>query len=205
MSNYQFNTGDRSNLDATLSPSYYQFLETIVQRAGTILLDVDTASKGLAFDELVKKLLPFLRKYGKKLTFPQVGMVELREQLNSFDTKTKEKARRTLDGLNALASVGFVTFRGSVTPGVDAGEFILRYVSEHVFDEDILILTQDPDLARDCLTFEKFESIHMNHKAIVKRLSEQNGRLNDFRFTEDTPPASAATNAGEILKKRFNL
>ena len=196
-----------AQVDSTKNPSYIQFIDNLIQGADVIFLDTDTAAKCKPFEELIKTISPMLAKYKKKIIFPQAGMHELRQQATSIDTRTREKAERTLEGLNALSTVGIVGFRGNPNLAETAGEYIIKYVCQHIFDEDIVVLTQDGDLARDCRLFGDFKSTHMNHTVVCKRISDAYGRLNNFEFrsnsTEDNREDTIApqNNSKEILKR----
>lgn len=194
-----------------LSPSYLGYLDNLIQSSDVIILDADTIQKGAAFDAFIRTIIPFLKKHNRQITFPQAGVLELKHLASSLDAKTAERAKKGQEAVNALFQAGILVFRGNPNERETAGAAIIRYTATNIWDANILVLSQDANVAADCKLFEKIKSAKVNHTVTVKRISDQ-GRIQNFLDTQDistkpsnTEQRSAASATSVVLKNRFGI
>lgn len=205
MMNYQNNrypANSQNLIPPTMSPSYQSFLNTLVRSNDVILLDACTILKGDPFEMLLKDLIMVLRRNDKQITILQSVMEELRTMSVGTDLRKREKANRALDLIRILQNNSVIILRGSPNTEESGGAGIIKYVSKHIYEKNILVLTQSGDLAADCSLFSQIRSCRMEYAVTVKRISNQYGQINSFNSpdsrTEAAPAErpSARTNAG---------
>jgi len=134
-----------SMLSPTENPNYKAFIDSLVRTSDTLLLNSDTAMKGTAFEAMIRTLVPSLQRYGKTITVLQPVMAELRYRSASVDPKEKERAIRALEGINALAKAGIIGFKGNPIEATTGSAAIIRYVMQHIWTENVTILSQDKE------------------------------------------------------------
>ena len=205
MMNYQNNrypANSQNLIPPTMSPSDQSFLNTLVRSNDVILLDACTILKGDPFEMLLKDLIMVLRRNDKQITILQSVMEELRTMSVGTDLRKREKANRALDLIRILQNNGVIILRGSPNTEESGGAGIIKYVSKHIYEKNILVLTQSGDLAADCSLFSQIRSCRMEYAVTVKRISNLYGQINSFNSpdsrTEAAPAErpSARTNAG---------
>lgn len=212
-----------NNINANLtaataqSPAYLAYLDNLIRSNDVILLNVDTAQKGAAFDALIRVLVPILNKYKRQITCLQATYTELKFLTNSPDVTVSERAKKALDGINVLSRAGYIVYRGDPNARETSDAAIVKFVFTNIWDKNILIFTQSKDVFKDCILFNQIRSTKLNHAVTVKRIAELDGRIGDFSENRD-PSASvsakperqrqkadtADANTAEILK-RFGL
>lgn len=189
------------------SPSYLAYLENLIKTSDMILLDADTAQKGIAFDALVRQLLPILGKYKRQFICPQATMNELKTLSASPDISVASKATKAIECIMALFKIGYLVFRGNPNETETADAAIVRCVATNIWDTNILVLSQSGNVAADCKLFNQIRSTKLNHTVTVKRISDQYGRIQDFLDSHNNTNHSnqkISSSTAEILK-RFGL
>lgn len=193
------------------NPSYLAYLDNLIKTSDMILLDADTAQKGSAFDALVRQFIPFLSKHRRQIICPQATLNELKYLSMSLDPRSAGKAAKAIESITALSHAGYVVYRGNPNERETANAAIVRCVSTNIWDANILVLSQSKDVAADCKLFNQIRSTKLNHIVIVKRISDQYGRIQDFLDSRDNriPPSrnteqKSSSNTADVLK-RFGL
>ena len=181
--------------DPTTTLEYAAFLEYLVSNAtGGILLTASAIMKP-EFVGVMHQLVPHMMIEQRSFIVTQATKSLLVKISQNPESPQQPYAQQTLYAISELFSTQkkmkeegsltspLIRYTGVPTCTNEAGS-VIRYIAEHIWSDNILVLTQSAKLWRDVNLFNTLESTALEHHAIVKRLSGSQLK----NFSEDRVP-----------------
>lgn len=153
--------------------------ETLEKYVNEYKIFIDTCSLlHFSVDKFWNAVCPLLHRYNNKIIVPLRSLEELKKHANSKTKKElADRAKGCLQKIQALKEDGYIEVRGEDTDNFADNVFQVVFTKFRM-THNLLLITQDNDLAKDILALNKSKAVKAN-PVIVKRINE-NGYLNDF-------------------------
>lgn len=148
---------------------------------------IDTCSiLHLSADKFFMNIIPFLHKYNAKIILPLRCIEELeKHSRNTANPQLAANASDALKKLHQLKSAGYIDLRGEDTDNF-ADNVFLTVFTKFRMNYNLLLITQDNDLARDILALNDSKSA--NGKTVAVRQINQYGFLSKFYWDQSNEP-----------------
>ena len=143
-------------------------------------------------DQFWMNVIPLLKKYNNKIIVPY----RVIEELNKLSQKSDKpgvanNAKNTLKVLYQLHSSGFIDIRGEATDSFADNVFQVVFTKFRM-THNLLLITQDNDLAKDILNLNKTGSV--NAKPVSAKKINKYGFLSNYKWNT---PASDKTDSNK--------
>ena len=137
-----------------------------------------------AVEKYWTNIIPLLHKYNSKVIIPLRTLDEIeKHSKNLEDKKLAEIATNCKKILHQLMSAEYIEVRGESTDNFADNVFQVVFTKFRL-NYNLLLITQDNDLAKDILALNDNRSVKAN-PVIVKRIN-QYGFLSDFSWNEQS-------------------
>ena len=134
-------------------------------------------------DSFWTNIIPFLHTKLKKVIIPVRCIEELQKhEKDKNDPSLSQRARECLKKLEQLRKAGYVEFRGDKTDNFADNVFNVVFTKFRM-QYNLLLITQDRNLADDILKLNDSKSVNSKYKIQVKRINKY-GYLSPFFFKE---------------------
>lgn len=136
------------NNQAIIEELYDEFLKNLVQ-FHVIMIDTCSLMES-GCDIMLKKMIPFLKQYKKKVVIPRRVIDELRRHYNGSEIRKRTAAYNGLKLCRKLQNEGCVTFRGNENDNFADNTFCVIF--QMLRDQyHLVLITQDRNLSYDIL------------------------------------------------------
>lgn len=145
-------------------------------------------------------IIPFLEKYNSKVIVPlRCGQELEKHQSNTSDIELANKAKNSLKKLNQLIKAGYVVIHGENTDNFADNVFMVVFTKFRM-TEDLLLITQDKNLAEEILKLNESKSSISKHKICVKKLNRF-GYLSPLNFSGNVVKLKKVNSSYKIESK----
>ena len=179
--------------DISITSEYLSFIKRIIYSSNIIILAADTACMGYMFSQMMKTIQPIVLQFNKQICFSYAGLKQLydiaHDRLIGTTSKVSNKASNALTGIKIIEEQAELKLVDASTPRIrffgkeEASDnlSVMRYISNKIWNNDILLLTQDVRFDIDVRSILGIRSFDTRHTAKVMRITAPTGCLDEFK------------------------
>ncbi|MCM1024583.1 MAG: zinc-ribbon domain containing protein [Prevotella sp.] len=162
-----------------------EIMENFVRAGYKIFIDTCSLLHFSA-EKFFLNVLPILQSYNAKIILPTRCCEELKKHSrNTTDTQLATNAADTLTKLKQLNKAGYIELRGEESDNF-ADNVFLTVFTKFRMKYNLLLITQDNNLAHDILALNESKSV--NGKNVAVRQINQYGYLSKFYWDKSCTP-----------------
>ena len=163
--------GNNMSEEVSKEQNAKQFMEQVVKKNKIFM---DTCSIIIAENSFWDHITPYLKQYKKKVIIPSRCCEELEKKSNEVhNTELAKTARERLSFIKKLSEKGVVEFRGETTDNF-ADNVFMSVFTKFRLKYDLLLITQDNNLANDILNLNNIKSQKSNYTISVHKVNKYN-------------------------------
>lgn len=170
----------------------------IFSKPCTILFDTCSILNGDAFTSCMKSIISNRNEKHRIIILSSV-IQELRYLANSSTSTCRNEAYRAMNELPVLTKANVLSVIGDSTIAEQADYSILKYVSVHRFNQNIIVVTQDRQLADDISMLNNIKSLP---PVYVRKMNYHGNLVSPW---DDCHKKESSTNNASDILKRFGI
>lgn len=137
-----------------------------------------------SFFDLFSELTSLFTQYDEHLYIPNSVLLELKKHTKSDDYELQEKSKERLALINSRKKSNIFTVYNKGEKKTFADNELITIFTELRLEKNLLLITQDKDLARDILDLGKSKSV-ISKKVEVLTIDHNTGNLRKITFRKN--------------------
>ncbi len=186
-----------------------KFIEKLTDDVEKFKIFIDTCSllQGSVSIKFFENIIPILKQKNAKLFLPGKCFFEIEKKMKSKkDAELSKKAKEIYEKIKEYSSKGFIDIKYDKSEGEGsfADNTFLSVFTMFRDRHNLLLITQDNDLAKDILKLNDSKSVKTNKKIAVKRINKY-GFLSpfDWQFEKFNVAIKVTDVSNEPIKLSF--